>query len=194
MRATMHPYRRQILQRITNDRNGNLEFVRQLDRPGQRWIEEQREMLNVRGKNRRRMVLELTFAIRRVEATLPQEILATGAELLVQSGTVPNEAVEVIARLRNRWKIQHTVMIWHAKVKRAGLGEFLLPPRDYARLCAAEDMQIYRSMGLIAFFRIEIASYRLLPRRLRNSDYARMRELRRKTRNLDSEGRRCVVQ
>nr|AYM94226.1 VP6a [Kemerovo virus] len=194
MRTTMHPFRRQILQRITNDRNGNLEFVRQLDRPGQQWIEEQREMLNVRGKNRRRMVLELTFAIRRVEATLPQEILATGAELLVQSKTVPSETVEVVARLRNRWKIQHTVMIWHAKVKRAGLGEFLLPPRDYARLCAAEDMQIYRSMGLIAFFRIEIASCRLPPRRLKSSDYVRMRELRRKMRSLDSEGRRCVVQ
>ncbi|BAT21352.1 hypothetical protein [Muko virus] len=190
----MHPYMRQILLRLATDRSGNLEFVRQLDRPGLIWIQEQREALNLQGRRRRVMVLDLTFTIRRVEATLPREIVSTGAELLTQRPDLPLEVVETVARLRNRWRIQRAVILWHAKAKRMALGEFLCQPRDYARLCAAEDIQIPKCMGLTPFLRIEIASYCLVPRRLKNSEYVRMRELRRKMRNRDSEGRRCAIQ
>ncbi|ADM88601.1 VP6(dBP) [Great Island virus] len=183
-----------VLRRLRQDRHGNLETARDLERPGWRWIQEQREALNVPARRARAEALTLTFGIRRVEATLPREILHLGMDFMLRGMDVPSEVVEILAILRNRAKVRREVIAWSLAARKRGLEFLLLPLHEYVTHCAKEDIRIYESSGLKSLFRIEIASCYLARPRLRSSELVRMRMLRRKTRRRSCVGTRCVQQ
>nr|ATW68815.1 NS4 protein [Okhotskiy virus] len=183
-----------VLRRLRQDMHGNLEIARDLERPGWIWIQEQREALNVPARWARREALTLTFGIRRVEATLPMEIMLLGMDFMLRGVEVPPEVVEILAILRNRTKVRQKVIAWSLAARKRGLEFLLLPLHEYVTRCAKEDIKIYESLGLKPLFRIEITSCYLVRPRLRSSELARMRALRKKTRRRSCVGTGCAQQ